>query len=82
MLPLFAFFVERRRRGQARPVWAAAVVWLGLGVVTLVQALRGQPLLAPDAITAVSALVVVGAGAGRHVGPSRHWPRRLGAAAA
>ena len=60
-LPLLALFVERRRRGQARLVWAGAVVWLGLGAVTLVQALRGQPLLAPDTPTVLSALGVVAA---------------------
>ncbi|MES1165826.1 MAG: hypothetical protein ABUR63_08715, partial [Verrucomicrobiota bacterium] len=61
VLPLLALFVERRRRGEARLVWAGAIVWLGLGAVTLIQALRGQPLLAPDAVTAVSALGVLAA---------------------
>lgn len=63
VLPLLAFYAERRRRGRARLVWAGAIVWVGLGLVTFVQALRGQPLLAPDAITAASALAVVAAGA-------------------
>ena len=67
VLPLFALWVERRRRGQARPVWAAAILWLGLGAVTLVQALRGQPLLAPDAVHG-------GVCAGRGGGRAGRWP--------
>jgi len=31
-------------------------------VVTFIQAMRGQPLLAPDALTAGLALIVVGVG--------------------
>ena len=61
-LPLLALLIERRRRGQARLVWAGGIVWLGLGGVTLVQALRGQPLVAPDTATILSALGVVAAG--------------------
>ncbi|HXJ21642.1 MAG TPA: ABA4-like family protein [Polyangia bacterium] len=64
VLPLLALFLERRRRTAARPVAAAAVVWLGLFGVTLVQALRGQPLAAPDAVTwgLLAAVLLVGAG--------------------
>lgn len=54
-LPLLALVVERRRRwaGAAgtRLILAAALGWGGLMLTTLVQALRGQPLLAPDVVT-------------------------------
>ncbi len=60
-LPLLALFAERRRRGGARLVWAGAITWLGLGAVTFAQALRGQPLLAPDGVTAALAMGVVAA---------------------
>jgi hypothetical protein len=50
-LPLLALLLERRRRPSARPIVAAGIAWGGLTLTTLVQALRGQPLLSPDAIT-------------------------------
>lgn len=59
LLPLAAFALERRRRRSARPVIALGVGWLGLTAVALWQALRGQPLLAPDAMTLTAALSVV-----------------------
>jgi hypothetical protein len=58
-LPLFAVWLERRRRRAARPVAALGLAWVGLTAVTLVQALRGQPLLAPDAVTLGSAALVL-----------------------
>ena len=65
-LPLAAWFIERRRRSQgqegagARPVIAFGVGWLGLTAVALAQALRGQPVSAPDSLTiALVALVAV-----------------------
>jgi hypothetical protein len=63
-LPLLALFLERRRRTAARPMAAAGVVWLGLFGVTLVQALRGQPLAAPDLMTwsLLAAVLLLGAG--------------------
>lgn len=61
VLPLLALFAERRRRGEARLVWAGAIGWLGLGVVTFGQALRGQPLFAPDGVTAGLAMGVLAA---------------------
>jgi hypothetical protein len=64
VLPLLALFLERKRRPGARAIAASGVVWLGLVGVTLTQALRGQPLTAPDAITWASLLAVLLAGAG------------------
>ena len=55
LLPLAAWLLERRRRG-GRTVVALGAGWIGLIVVTFIQAERGQPLLAPDALTAVLAL--------------------------
>jgi hypothetical protein len=61
-LPLAALLLERRRRG-ARAVLAIGAGWLGLIGVLLIQALRGQPLFAPDGTTlAMAALVVALAG--------------------
>jgi len=69
-LPVIAWLLERRRRargeargpGSARPVLAAGAAWLGLTAVALVQALRGQPVSAPDPLTlALAALVAVAA---------------------
>jgi ABA DEFICIENT 4-like len=62
LLPLFAWVLERRRRpASTRLVVAAGAGWLGLIGLTLWQALRGQPLVAPDAATLL-ALVVLAAG--------------------
>jgi ABA4-like protein len=60
VLPLLAVWFERRRRGgaPARPVVAAGVAWIGLVAVTLWQALRGQPVIAPDAATLAAAALV------------------------
>jgi hypothetical protein len=73
VLPLFALFLERRRRaGEARPVVALAVGWMGLMLVGLWQALRGQPVLAPDALTlAAAGAVVLAAAAMALVAPAR-----------
>jgi hypothetical protein len=59
VLPFFALFFERRRRPDARPVVALSVGWIGLVLVALQQALRGQPLLAPDAGTLGAAAIVL-----------------------
>ena len=56
-LPLLALLLERRRRMSSRPIVAVGVAWTGLTLTTLVQALRAQPLLSPDALT----LVMLGA---------------------
>jgi hypothetical protein len=66
-LPLFAWVLERRRRRRdgaaaaARPVIALGVGWIGFILVTLWQALRAQPLLAPDAATLAGAALVLAA---------------------
>jgi hypothetical protein len=59
-LPLLAWLLERRRRTAARPLVAAGIAWAGLTAVALVQALRAQPLLAPDAVTLAGAALVLG----------------------
>jgi hypothetical protein len=58
LLPLLGWVVERRRR-SARLVIAAGTGWVGLVALTLWQALRGQPLLAPDAATVAGLAVLV-----------------------
>lgn len=73
-LPLLAFAlaglagrwpVLRAARTRARLVGAAGLAWGGLTVLLVWQALRGQPLLAPDTDSlAVLGVLVVGALAG------------------
>jgi hypothetical protein len=77
-LPLVAWLLERRRRrvrpagggttpGDALgPIIAVGWGWIGLTAVTLWQALRGQPLIAPDGLTlsAVIAVALTAAGMG------------------
>lgn len=60
-LPLAAVWLERRRRRATRDVLALGVAWVGLTLVTLAQAFRAQPLLAPDAVTLGSAALVLAA---------------------
>lgn len=64
LLPLGGWWMVRRRRGRVvtpardvrdgRLVAVAGLGYIGLVVVTAAQALRGQPLLAPDGLTALS----------------------------
>jgi hypothetical protein len=65
VVPLVAFIASRRTRpgpgGKRRLVWATAVAYAGLTALTLWQALRGQPLLQPDALTLGAAALLVAA---------------------
>jgi hypothetical protein len=74
VLPLAAILLERRARrrsgssrragpGPVRPIVALGFAWIGLTSVTLWQALRGQPLLAPDARTLAGLCAVLVAAA-------------------
>jgi hypothetical protein len=61
-IPLFAVLVRRRRRWseeqKVRLVWTVSAAHLAATVLLTVQALRGQPLLAPDALT-LGAMVTI-----------------------
>jgi hypothetical protein len=78
-LPLAAWLLERRRRrgamgaaltaegasaASARPVVAFGVGWIGLLLVALWQALRSQPLFAPDGLTLAAAAMVIATAVG------------------
>ena len=90
LLPLLGWWLSRRRWASASPVGAtraarltlvAGGAYLGLIGVTLLQALRGQPLLAPDGWTSLSAgvLLLVSSVAAVLVarpGLSRHLPEQ------
>ena len=64
-IPLLGLFLTRRRAAWLKGAHRVALVWIGalgyLGMVALVtwQALRGQSLLAPDALTLGVAAVLV-----------------------
>jgi len=58
VLPLAAWLLERRRRRGGRPVIALGMAWIGLTLVTLAQALRGQPVTAPDGVTLATIFTV------------------------
>ncbi len=67
LLPLLGIFLARRRERwltqghRLALLWTAAVGYLGLVVLVTWQALRGQPLIAPDALTLGVLAAVVGA---------------------
>ena len=66
VLPLVALLLERRRGDQrqaARLTAIAGVGYLGVTAVLLVQALRAQPLLAPDPLTLTTLSLVLGGSA-------------------
>jgi hypothetical protein len=76
LLPLVAWLIERRRRQtRARAIVALGVGWIGLVAVTLVQALRGQPLLTPDGATITSLVLVLAAALA--IGARPAWPRTI-----
>ncbi|QFZ17608.1 hypothetical protein [Saccharothrix syringae] len=56
VLPLVVLLL--RGRANTRLVWGAAIGYAGLMALLTWQALRGQPLLRPDLITALGALAV------------------------
>jgi len=64
VLPLLAFGLRRARLlGAAQRlglVWTGALGYLGLIALTTWQALRGQPLIAPDALTLAAAASLAG----------------------
>ena len=51
LLPLLAWWLSRRSRAATPLIVIAGVGYLGVMLTALVQALRGQPPLAPDALT-------------------------------
>ncbi|WP_447006544.1 hypothetical protein ACRAKI_08735 [Saccharothrix isguenensis] len=57
LLPLAAMLF--RRRATPRFVWGLAIGYAGLIALLTWQALRGQPLLRPDLLTALGALAVL-----------------------
>jgi len=63
LLPLLGWWLSRRARAASRLTLIAGLGYLGLMVTTLVQALRGQALLAPDAVTVGLFVALASAGA-------------------
>jgi hypothetical protein len=67
LLPLIGWLLARRRmhslgnRRRVALVWIAAFSYLGLIALVTWQALRGQPLIAPDATTLAAAAAWLGA---------------------
>ncbi|MEJ2853045.1 MULTISPECIES: hypothetical protein [unclassified Saccharothrix] len=57
VLPLLVVLLGRR--ANLRVIWVAAASYLGLTALTTWQALRGEPLLRPDAATLTAFLVLV-----------------------
>ena len=62
VLPLLGWWLSRRRRAAARLTLIAGLGYLGLMVTTLVQALRGQPILSLERLTAGLVITLAGAG--------------------
>ena len=68
VVPLVAFFVTQRARrltkgAQTALVTVAGAVWLGLDLLLAWQALRGQSIVRPDALTLGAAMTLVGGAA-------------------
>jgi hypothetical protein len=66
-LPIAGWLLTRRRARRLRDgqrvglVWMAAMAYLGLIALLIWQALRGQPLLAPDGATLLALAALIGA---------------------
>jgi hypothetical protein len=79
VLPLLAAVAGARDVPTAvrtRIVWSVGAGYLGLVLLLIWQALRAQPLLAPDGATLVAlAVVVLGTGAGLATAPRRRYVR-------
>lgn len=80
IIPLIGWFVVRRRglstRQQVLLVWTASLSFLGLVALVTWQALRAQPVIAPDALTVgaflgLLALTVSAVIAALRISPSR-----------
>jgi hypothetical protein len=83
VLPLVGWLLARRadRIGPGRRlalVWIAALAYLGLVLLLTWQALRGQPLVAPDAAT-LGALAALVAATGLAAGAALFSTRRMAA---
>lgn len=68
ILPLLGWLISRRARSlnegrRVGLVWVAGLGYLGLTGLTTWQALRGQPLLAPDALTLAALALLLGTAA-------------------
>ncbi len=63
VLPFVAWFVSRRKklstRQQVQLVWTAGLGYLGIVALVTWQALRAQPIVAPDALTGSVFLAIV-----------------------
>jgi hypothetical protein len=84
-LPIVGWLLMRRRarrlgdRHRVALVWAVGLSYLGLMALLIWQALRGQPLIAPDATTLLAAAAWLGATAlaiGAILAHARPWVRR------
>jgi hypothetical protein len=79
VLPLLAALAAARDLPTAvrsRIVWSVGAGYLGLVLLLLWQALRAQPLLAPDGATLVAlSVIVLGTGAGLATTPGRRHVR-------
>jgi hypothetical protein len=77
VLPLLAAVAaarDLRTAARTRMVWSVGAGYLGLVLLLIWQALRAQPLLAPDGATLVAlAVVVLGTGAGLATAPRRRY---------
>lgn len=80
VLPLLALFLSRRRHFKSLQatllVWIAGAVYLGLIFLLTWQALRAQPITAPDALTVSVFAALIGAGIVASLLTIRPWQAR------